>query len=332
MILDLTSSLFLFHHTSAMCSVYSAVSGERLALLDVEGHSAGEVKLLLAAQLGIPRFRQRFMDGSGRAIPEDEIFTSDSVKIQLMLLEFLEPDAVEDQRMMDASIDNDLGTLERCLQCPRDPKVIDKDGQTPLHNAAWNGNPEAMQLLLEAGAGATKDRRDGTPQGWTPLLLAAWNGHVDCVDLLIEAGVDGDMATLQNAGTPLYIAAEGGYLEMVRLLIKAGVDVNKAKSDNGTTPLLIAAARGHLQVLQLLIDAAADVNKATTDAGAAPLYLAAQEGHDHIVRSLLEAGRERNQASTETGGTPLFIAAQDGHVATVQLLIEAGVDINKALA
>ena len=44
----------------AMCSVHSLVSGELLAVLeDYEGQTAREMKRLLAAKLGISRFRQR---------------------------------------------------------------------------------------------------------------------------------------------------------------------------------------------------------------------------------------------------------------------------------
>lgn len=56
--------------------------------------------------------------------PDDEILTSDRGKIQLMLVEFQEPDAVEDQRMMDASTDNDLGRWLKFGDHPRTPLYI----------------------------------------------------------------------------------------------------------------------------------------------------------------------------------------------------------------
>ena len=113
-VIGLTSSLFLFDDKAAMCSVYSAVSGERLVLLeDVEGKSAREIKLVLAARRlvypGFGRDSWRMALAGPFRTPDDEILTSDRGKIQLMLVEFQEPDAVEDQRMMDASTDNDLG-------------------------------------------------------------------------------------------------------------------------------------------------------------------------------------------------------------------------------
>ena len=225
-----------------MCSVYSAVSGEALAVVDgYECKTAKEVKHSLAAQVGVSRFRQRFWSEDwSHEILEDEVLSSDSVKVQLVVLDFLPPEAEEDRRMIAASRDNDLPALEALLRRPRTPCVIDDNGRTPLHHAAENGLVEPMRLLLAAGA--ARDAQDTAPECWTPLLLAAMGGHVELVGLLIEAGVDYDKATADDGTTPLYIAAQNGHVELVGLLIEAGVDYDKATADDGTTPLYIAAS------------------------------------------------------------------------------------------
>ena len=171
--------------TEPMCSVYSAVSGQALAVVDdYEGKTAKEVKRSLAAQVGVTRFRQRlWTDDWSHEIQDDEVFTSDLVKVQLVVLDFLQPDAEEDRRMITASRDNDLPALELLLKGPRTPRVTDVAGRTPLHHAARNGHVESTQLLLEAGA--ARDARDTSPQGETPLLLAALHGRVGSVALLL---------------------------------------------------------------------------------------------------------------------------------------------------
>ena len=90
--------------TEPMCSVYSAVSGEALAVVDdYEGKTAKEVKRSLAAQVGVSRFRQRlWTEDWSHEIQDDEVFTSDLVKVQLVVLDFLPPEAEEDRRMIAA--------------------------------------------------------------------------------------------------------------------------------------------------------------------------------------------------------------------------------------
>lgn len=45
-----------------MCSVYSALSGEVVLLLDdYEGKTAKEMKRFVASQIGVSRFRLRFL-------------------------------------------------------------------------------------------------------------------------------------------------------------------------------------------------------------------------------------------------------------------------------
>ena len=103
-----------------MCSVYSAVSGEALAVVDdYEGKTAKEVKRSLAAQVGVSRFRQRlWTEDWFHEIQDDEVFTSDLVKVQLVVLDFLPPEAEEDRRMIAVSWGNDVPALEVLLQGP----------------------------------------------------------------------------------------------------------------------------------------------------------------------------------------------------------------------
>eukprot|EP00435_Cladocopium_sp_Y103_P074923 s57_g52.t1 len=307
-----------------MCSVYSAVSGERLAVVDdYEGKTAKEVKGSLAAQIGVSRFRQRFWSEDwSHEIQDDVVLGREQIKIQLLLSAFLPPDLKEDRKMITASRNNNSGTLEELLQRARSPKVRDARGKTPLHHAARNGHLQIIRLLLEAGAEI--DVRDATPARWTPLLLAASNGRAGSVHLLFEAGSDANMSTFDRGAAPLHFAAQNGHVKVVELLISSGADSNKATADIGATPLYIAAQNGHKEVVRLLIDAGVDYDKATTDDGTTPLFIAAQQGHVEVVRLLIEARVDCDKATTDTRTTPLHIAAERDHVEIVRLLSKAG--------
>eukprot|EP00435_Cladocopium_sp_Y103_P075210 s57_g55.t1 len=154
----------IFRVFRAMCCIYSAVSGEVFAVVeDYEGKTAREMKQRLAACKGVSIFQQRFLMEDGLEIPDDEVFNSEAVRVQLILLEFRKPELEEDERMIAASMVDDSEALEELLQCPRNPNVRDVDGTSPLHHAARFGHLDTMQLLLDAGA--AKDARDRRAKG-----------------------------------------------------------------------------------------------------------------------------------------------------------------------
>ena len=49
-----------------------------------------------------------------------------------------------------------------------------------LHDAAWNGDLEALRDRIERGSGV--DGRNGN--GWTPLMEACLNDHLECAQAL----------------------------------------------------------------------------------------------------------------------------------------------------
>lgn len=96
---------------------------------DFQGKTAREVKQMLAAHVGASRFRQRLFTEDGfREIQDDEVFGSAPVQVQLVMLEFLPPDATEDKRMISACQRNDSACLEKLLQGPRNPNLGGRKG------------------------------------------------------------------------------------------------------------------------------------------------------------------------------------------------------------
>ena len=91
-------------------------------LLDLdEGKTGKEIKQSLAAQIGVTRFRQRILEDSSREVEDDEVVTSE--KLRLVVLEFWPPDFEEDKKMIEAARNNEVGTLENLLKCPRNPNT-----------------------------------------------------------------------------------------------------------------------------------------------------------------------------------------------------------------
>jgi len=75
------------------------------------------------------------------------------------------------------------------LAAGADPNVRDEEGDSPLLSAVVNNDFETVELLLCCGATATINERGG-PAGMSALGRAAWGLSVPIVRLLLEFGAD----------------------------------------------------------------------------------------------------------------------------------------------
>jgi ankyrin repeat protein len=111
------------------------------------------------------------------------------------------------------------------------------DGFTPLHLAAFFGQPAAARMLLDAGAEV-----DARGTGWmtgTPLHSAASASHDDVAVLLLRAGADPN-ARQEGGWTPLHAAAANGDVSLIEALLSAGADP-AVPNDDGRTPMDLAS-------------------------------------------------------------------------------------------
>lgn len=101
----------------------------------------------------------------------------------------------------------------------------------PLHTAALQGNVDAVEQHIKAGA----DLNAKDTWGSTPLMIAATFGKTDVAKTLIEAGADLDIRNNDGA-TALHAAAFLCRMEIVQALLEGGA--NKYITDNfRSTPL-----------------------------------------------------------------------------------------------
>jgi len=56
------------------------------------------------------------------------------------------------KKIIEASRNGNLREVQRLLNMEISPNVVDEEGQTPLHEAAYGGHPEVVSLLLAGGA------------------------------------------------------------------------------------------------------------------------------------------------------------------------------------
>ena len=182
---------------------------------------------------------------------------------------------------------------------------------TALLRAVHHSKPEAVKLLLEAGADVNARIRwsIGSDGGPTCLYRAIMVGNNAMLSLLLEAGADVDMKICLPAGTPprdnwlnalqLCCNCNHSSPETVKLLLDAGVDPN-SKDPYGYTPLheiIIGLGRERVvvdeavKIVKLLLEAGADPHVLDTF-GRTPLVIARpvlKAGVQEIIDLLREA-------------------------------------------
>jgi ankyrin repeat protein len=201
--------------------------------------------------------------------------------------------------------------------------VAHYQGETPLHYAIYNHHRDAIAWLLNRKVQLSNVMEDIGIGGVTPLMLAAYLGQPDTVEQLLNAGADVNFKEPEDGYTVLhYLPSESNRstaLACYPLLKEAGAQID-ARTDEGSTPLRSAALWGHLELVIQLIEDGAQVNHVTSF-GSTALHTAAERGHHLVVQALLKRGADPNLANRE-GLTPLDVAMKEGHLRVINILIE----------
>jgi ankyrin repeat protein len=245
-------------------------------------------------------------------------------------------------------------------------------GETALHTAASLGDAAMVRLLLERKA----DIHATDKEGFTPLLNAAEHGYMEIVEILVRQGADlaartqndscaFELAagstnhalvqwlveklptiTTKDKASALLVASMHGRLANVRWLLGQGVSANVTSAAG--TPLLLAAGgpgmmarlrqptntplkslgyeaapeADYAQIVSLLLTNGAEVNFVGPE-GRTPLQDAITGGAVLITEMLLRHKADI-QARTYSGRTALHQAASVGDARLVELLLTNG--------
>jgi hypothetical protein len=140
--------------------------------------------------------------------------------------------------------------------------VTGYEGRTPLHSAAWHGEFEMVQVLLEYKADVNARSTGGgmsEPGGETPLHFGyeGYSGRplvrpsmLKVARVLLEHGADVNALTNRRS-TALHFATENGMVEVVRVLLEHGADVG-AERVNGETAFQVARGEEGTEIKKLL--------------------------------------------------------------------------------
>ena len=199
-----------------------------------------------------------------------------------------------------------------------------------------NLNYDAVKLMLDLGFPLTHPE---TSHGYTALHNAAWAGAANLVELLLQRGHPVDIVDPGYNSTPLGYAMydcliekrhpEGEFARVIQLLLEAGSPWNplcyptgEADVDNVLKPRLLSKPEGaallgdEAVVFRLLGE------KPTQDNLLRALAGAAKGGHAALCRRLLEAGAPVSGTVGDDNSTPLSYALKSGSPETVAILKE----------
>jgi len=241
--------------------------------------------------------------------------------------------AVEDQNSLVQAIrNNDLSFLQKHLD-KTNVNARDDHEATLLMHAAIFGSPEAIRVLLAAGADVSaRNSFDATALLWAARDPAK-------VALLLGAGANVNAQSRQGR-TPLIVAASGS-AESVRLLLGKGADA-RAHDQAGITALMTAALAGDVESVRRLVEQGADVNAEATsyqDFGTTALMAGACSGNSAVVRYLLAKGAKIDSVSNAPQQmkngllgmlklTGVMKASPAGTPEMIKTFLDAGADLN----
>lgn len=211
-------------------------------------------------------------------------------------------DTVSNSPMHQAAFNGDYDILQQLLSIPENQKkinLLNHLGCSSLRLAATSGNEACVKLLITHGA----DVNITDIKGQSPLFVAVKNNHPGCVEVLLQfsANPDGSPKCLS---TPVYIAAMQGLDECLHLLLQAGADVNCSLTKGqwgNNTPLQVSFTYRHRKCFLMLLLGGADpncrLNEKDLESKPSLLDAAIQWGDIYFVSWLFEFGGTMTNSS-----------------------------------
>jgi hypothetical protein len=166
-----------------------------------------------------------------------------------------------------AILDDDVAQVRDLLARGADINALDKGmDSTALGGAVSRGNPELVQVLINAGA--DPNVKNGSEQ--TALMRLNERSSVEIVRALLDAGAKVNHKD-EDGDTALHEAAALEKTEILQALLDSGAKVN-ARNKEGKTALMVAAEDGQLENVRALLWAGADARRKDNDGATALKY------------------------------------------------------------
>ncbi|MFN8572981.1 MAG: ankyrin repeat domain-containing protein [Gemmatimonadaceae bacterium] len=177
-------------------------------------------------------------------------------------------------------------------------------------------------------AGASYGDLVGNKGGLTPLLFAVRQGNAEAVDALLDAGADVNQVSAGDHTSPLLMATINGQFDLAKRLLARGANV-KLASDAGATPLY-ATINVQWAAKSLYPQPTAQTQQKTDYLELmAALLKGGADPNARLTKHLWYMSYNFDLLGVNTdGATPFWRAAYGTDVAAMKLLIANGADPN----
>lgn len=174
-----------------------------------------------------------------------------------------------------------LSTVQTLIRHRADSNIADDNGNTPLIKAVKLGRVDIVKCLLATPA--TEVNKQNNEKN-TALHEAAFKGSKEVVDLLIAAHADVRKQNSQGK-TPFHRAVSGNHLGVAKSLLDNGADIN-LQDTLGYTPGHYAAFFGLLESTKFLVEHGANMDLRDHISKKTCLELAQERRHYSVVEYL----------------------------------------------
>ncbi|XP_062587639.1 serine/threonine-protein phosphatase 6 regulatory ankyrin repeat subunit B-like [Saccostrea cucullata] len=196
------------------------------------------------------------------------------------------------------------------------------DGKTVLHLCCMNGKLDMCKYLVNTYP-PLLDFNDNN--GENVLNDAAWGGNIDLFNFLLEKGLD--IKTKRNNGkTVLHLCCMNGKLDMCKYLVKTYPHLLYIKDDIGENALHDAAWGGNIDLFYFLLEKGFDIETKRNDEKTV-LHLCCMYGKLDICKYIVNTCHHLLYVKDTTGGNALHDAAWGGNIDLLKFLLEKGFDI-----
>lgn len=223
-----------------------------------------------------------------------------------------------------ASIRGSVDILETLLRFTSSVNTLDRDNNSALHYACFQGHEGCVEALVMHESFSTMEG-----SAFSPLHCAVYHDHEMCADRLLDVFDDEVTLLSDDLGrTPLHIAAMKDYVDCVQFLMEHSAEIN-AQEAKGRTSLMLAAIHGSLNAVELLINMKCDINQIDVDKNNALHHACLNKKSDCalIIIEKMTDGAMINARNNE-GQTPLHISARQGLLPVTQQLLMRDANIN----